>query len=76
MHIAGSLPWGREKNHISRINGNVIWMTFYVTRDRKKNSYIYVSTQSTGFCLFLTQLNLIPTFTVQSYGFDKIFSSP
>lgn len=73
MNIAGSLPWGKEKkNHISRINGNVIWMTFYVTRDRKKNSYIYESTQPTGFCLFLIQCNIIRIFTVQSYGFDKI----
>lgn len=73
MSIAVSLPWGKEKkNHISRINGNVIWMTFYVVRDRKKNSYIYESTQPTGFCLFLTRCNIILIFTVQSYGFDKI----
>lgn len=49
-------------------------MTFYMTRDRNKNSYIYESIQPTGFCLFLTQYNIIPIFTVQRYGFDKIFS--
>jgi len=42
-NIAGFLPWGK-KNHISRINGIVIWMTFYVTGDREKYSYIYEST--------------------------------
>lgn len=31
----------KHKKHISRINGNVIWMTYYVTRDRKKNNYVY-----------------------------------
>lgn len=66
MNIAGFLPWGKEKTQKPHKQNQ--WQCnmddILCDQGQEEEQLCLLNTQPTGFCLFLTQCNIIPIFTV------------